>query len=81
MNFVDGNEVVLRDGLLGGTLSSSWALIDLANKKAKLSFEGTKKIDGKEYYVMGYSPKGGSDVDIKLYFEKETFRHARTEYK
>ena len=53
----------------------------MANKKAKLSLEGTKKIDGKENYVLSYSPKGGSDVDINLYFDKETFRHTRTEYK
>jgi hypothetical protein len=80
-NFVDGNELVLRDSLLGGTLASSWALNDVANKKAKISVGGIKKIDGKEYYVLGYSPKGGSDVDITLFFEKDTFRHARTEYK
>lgn len=80
-SFVDSNEVLLRDSLLGGALASSWALSDLANKKVKVSFDGMKKMDGKEYYVLGYSPKGGSDVDIKLYFEKDTFRHARTEYK
>jgi hypothetical protein len=80
-DFVDANELVLRDSLLGGTLASSWALNDVAGKKVKISVGGTKKIDGKEYYVVGYSPKGGSDIDITLYFEKDTFRHARTEYK
>ena len=79
--FVDSNEVLLRDSLLGGTLASSWALNDLAIKKVKVSLDGTKKIEGKEYFVLSYSPKGGSDVDITLYFEKDTFRHARTEYK
>ena len=38
-------------------------------------------MDGKEYYVLDYSPRGGSDVDITLFFEKDTFRHARSEYK
>lgn len=80
-DFVDSNEVLLRDSLLGGTLASSWALNDLTNKKVKISVSGPKKIDGKEYYVLGYEPKGGSDVDITLYFEKDTFRHARTEYR
>ena len=42
---------------------------------------GTKKIDGKEVYAVGYSRKGGSDVDVTMYFDKETFRHVRTEYK
>jgi len=80
-NFVQSNNLMLEQGLFGGTLSTAWTMLDVANRKGKLSSEGTKKIDGKEAYVLGYSPKGGGDVDIKLYFDKETFRHVRTEYK
>ena len=80
-NFVDANEFVLRDSLLGGTLASSWALYDIANKKVKLSVGGPKKVDGKEVYTLEYTPKAGSDVSITLFFERETFRHVRTEYK
>ncbi len=80
-SFVLSNNLILEESLLGGTLSTSWALSNIATNKAKLSFDGTKKIDGKEVYVLGYSPKGGGDIDIKLYFDKETFRHVRTEYK
>jgi hypothetical protein len=80
-NFILSNDLLLEESLLGGTLSTSWALSNTANNKAKVSFDGTKKIDGKEVYVLGYSPKGGGDIDIKLYFDKETFRHVRTEYK
>ena len=78
-NFVLSNDILLEDGLLGGTLSTSWALLDMGNKKAKLTSEGTKKIDGKEVYALGYAAK--SDVTITLYFDKETFRHVRSEYK
>lgn len=80
-NFVLSNEDVLQESILGGTLTTSWALMNLADNKAKLSFDGTKKIDGKETFVLGYSPKGGGDIKISLYFDKETFRHVRTEYK
>lgn len=80
-SFVQSNDLMLEQGLFGGTLSNSWAMLDMASRKAKLSFEGTKKIDGRESYVLGYSPKGGGDIDIKLYFDKENFRHVRTEYK
>ncbi|MCY7375585.1 MAG: hypothetical protein LH472_06395 [Pyrinomonadaceae bacterium] len=80
-NFVQSNNLMLEQGLFGGTLSTAWTMLDVANRKGKLSAEGTKKIDGKEAYVLSYSPKGGGDVDIKLYFDKETFRHVRTEYK
>ena len=47
-NFVLSNSLLLEESLLGGTLSTSWALSRLADNKAKLSFDGTKKIDGKE---------------------------------
>jgi hypothetical protein len=80
-NFVKSNDLMLEESLLGGTLSTSWALANLATNKAKLSFENTKTVDGKECYVLGYSPKGGGDIVIKLYFDKENFRHVRTEYK
>lgn len=80
-NFILSNKMILEEGLLGGTLSSSWALLDMTSKRAKLSFEGTKKIDGKEAYVLGYSAKGGGDVNVNLYFDKETFNHVRTEYR
>jgi hypothetical protein len=79
--FVLSNNSLIEEGLLGGTLSHSWAMLNMANKKAKLSYDGTKKVNGKEAYVLSYSPKGGSDVNINLYFDKETFRHIRTEYK
>jgi hypothetical protein len=45
-----------------------------------LKFQGTKTIDGKALLVLSYEPKGGSDVNIKLFFEPRTFRHIRTEY-
>jgi hypothetical protein len=78
--FVDTMNPVLRDSLLGGALNSSWVLMDAA-KKPKVGGGGLKKVDGKEYYSLSYSPKGGSDYDVSLFFDKETFRHVRTEYK
>src|SRR4029078_7883379 len=32
-------------------------------------------------YALGYSPKGGGDITVTMYFDKDTFRHVRTEYK
>jgi hypothetical protein len=79
-DFVDANEMAVRESLIGGALVSSWAMNDIASKKVKMG-SGTKKLDGKEYYTVNYNPKGGTDFDITLFFEKDTFRHARTEYK
>lgn len=80
-NFVESNAWLLSDSLFGGTLVSSWALIAGAETKGKLSFDGVKKVNGKEAYVLAYSRKGGSDLDVNLFFDKETFQHIRTEYK
>ncbi|QYO66266.1 hypothetical protein [Leptolyngbya sp. 7M] len=79
-SFLNSNGDLLNQGLLGGTLTTAWALLNLDELRPKLSGGGTKKIDGVECYSIGYSPRGGNDLNITLYFEKDTFRHIRTEY-
>jgi len=80
-NFVKDNGSLLKSGIFGGTLSTGWLLSNTPSLKGKLTYEDTKKIDGRDTYVLQFSPKGGSDIDIHLYFDAETFRHVRTEYK
>jgi hypothetical protein len=79
-DFIFLYEELLKEGLLGGPLSTSWALINADAKKSKLSYEGTKTINDKEAYVLSFSPKSGSDLSIKMYFDKQNFQHVRTEY-
>ncbi len=79
-NFIQSNGVLLSHGIFSGTLGSSWALLNAGEKKAKISTSGTKKINGREAYGLSYSPKGGSDLNITMYVDKETFQHVRTEY-
>lgn len=78
--FVYVQNVVLREGLLGGALSTAWPLYDLNQRKAKLNFDGMKKIDGKDAYEIRYRPKKSTDADIFLYFDPETFHHVATVY-
>ena len=73
-------DTIISHGLLGGVLEKGWPLAESASRGAKLELDGTKKIDGKDNYVLSYQPKKGADIRIKLYFDKETFRHTRTEY-
>ena len=73
-------KTALKHNLLGGVLQKGWAFTDLPAHNAKISTGGTKKIDGREAYVINYEPKKGSDVQVKVYFDKENFRHIRTEY-
>lgn len=73
---------IMREGLLGGSLLETWPLLDLQGRQPKLSYDGLKKIDGRELHQLSYKPrKGGSDMEIRLFFEPETFRHVKTMYK
>jgi hypothetical protein len=79
-NFVFVQDAVIREGLIGGTLSMAWPLLDLNERKAKLSFEGMKKVDGQDLYALKYRPRRSSDLDIFLYFDPQTYRHVETVY-
>jgi hypothetical protein len=74
------HDEIFKEGLLGGTLSQSWPLLNLAERAPKLELGGTKKVDGRPAYELKYLPRKGSDLKIRLYFDAEDFRHVRTEY-
>ena len=79
-SFVLSQGGMLREGLLGGTLSTNWALLNLAADKAKLEYKGLKKVDGRQAHeVRYYSPKT-SDLEISMFFDAETFQHVKTIY-
>jgi hypothetical protein len=80
-NFLLAHNGIVKQGLLGGAISSSWALIDLAARKPSLQYGGIKKINNQQVHEIRYIPREGSDLDISLFFDSETFRHVRTEYK
>ena len=71
----------ITEGLLGGVLTTQWALLHAAELKPKLKYKGLKKADGEKYHVLEYKPRESSDFKINLFFEQETYRHLRTEYK
>lgn len=78
--FFVANDATFKEGLAGGTLSESWALLNLQERNPKLEYSGLKKNGGKEFHVLKYGPRKGSDLKIVLFFEADTFRHVRTEY-
>ncbi len=81
-DFLRNYDVLVREGLLGGTLSTSWPLLDLAARKAKLKVEGTKDVEGQKWLQVRYRmQRGQGDIEILLYLEPDTFRHRRTVYK
>lgn len=79
--FLRSQDVMLRDGFLGGTLSTAWPLLNEESWKGRVSYEGIKKVDGRELHALHYRPRKSGDLDIMLYFDPETFRHVMTAYK
>lgn len=80
-DFLNLQQVIVKEGLLGGTLSSGWALADQADRKANISYDGIKKLDNVEVHQLTYSPKKGTDrLTIRMYFTTDKFQHVRTQY-
>lgn len=74
------NDVLFKEGLVGGILSASWPLLNLQDKNPKLEYAGLKKVGGKQMHALKYIPRKGSDLKITLFFDTETFQHLRSEY-
>ena len=80
--FIADHSKILSDGLLTGSISNMWILLNQQNKKGKFDFAGTKKIDGRRMYVLEYFPTNSStQFTVRLFLDAENFQHARTEYR
>ena len=78
--FMQQQDLGLKEGLLGGLLSTGWPLLK-DPVAARLEYKGTKKIDRRFLHIVSYRPqKGSPDLKVTLYFDPETFRHVRSEY-
>ncbi len=72
---------IMKEGFLGGVWSLSWPLLDLQKKKPDLKYKETK-VSGRQLHELEYRPQRSfGDLKVKLYFDFETFRHVRTEYR
>jgi hypothetical protein len=78
--FVKAQEHIVREGLLGGELTTAWALLNLPENKAKLNFDGEKKFDGRSAYQLTYHSKKRDDLTIRLFFDPQTYQHIATTY-
>jgi len=78
--FFMSHDKVFAEGLIGGTLSSAWPLLDLAARGPKLQYAGTEKIDGRQAHKLRYLPRDGGDLKITIFIDAENFHHLRTEY-
>lgn len=79
-SFLLNNEGVFKEGLVGGTLSSAWSLLNTAEKNAKIEYAGTEKINNLPAHKIRYTPRRGADLQVTLYFDADNFRHVRSLY-
>ena len=79
--YLDQQSLPLREGLLGGTISTGWVLLRLDQLKPRLDYKGVKTIDGRALHEVSYRPeKGSTDLKVGLFFDATSFRHVRTEF-
>jgi hypothetical protein len=79
-DFVASQGFLLKEGLLGGELSTGWALQSLAMNGARMQDLGMKKVDGKELRAVQYLSKHNTDMQVIMYFDPQTYQHVRTVY-
>lgn len=80
-DFLFQHNGIMKEGLLGGIFSGGWPLLNLQEKQGDLTYREAK-IDGRRLHEIEYRPKQSlRDMKIKLYFDLETYRHVRTEYR
>ena len=56
---------LLREGLIGGVLSTAWPLLRVDKLQPKLEYRGVKKIDGQDLHEVSYRPKSRGD-NVKI---------------
>jgi outer membrane lipoprotein-sorting protein len=78
--FLMAHEMMFKEGLIGGTLSSAWPLLDMSTRNAKLKYAGTKSVNNRKAHVLEYDSKNNAGLKTLLFFDTETFQHVRTEY-
>jgi hypothetical protein len=79
-SFLMTHTLIFRQGLMSGTLSTAWPLLDLASRNPRLEYAGSKTVSNRALHELRYLARGGSDLKVSLFFDPATFQHVRTEY-
>lgn len=78
--FIRSQDGMIREGLFGGVLNSGWPLLDVEGRAPKLKYDGLKTVNGHKLHQLSYRGKKGGDLQMKLFFDPETFRHVYSQY-
>jgi hypothetical protein len=80
-SLIHEHNFLLKEGLLGGTMSTAWCLLDQAARRARIEYQGLKQVDGRQLHEVSYKARQGQDLfKVRLYFEPENFLHVLTLY-
>ncbi|MBN2321429.1 MAG: hypothetical protein JXR49_20285 [Acidobacteria bacterium] len=73
---------VMKEGFLGGVLSTAWPLLDSDEKQPAMKL-GVSEVEDQRLYTLEYglSGKRPGNMKVRLFFDMENFRHVRTEYR
>ncbi len=71
---------LIRNGIWGGSLTRTWALLNHDAKELRLRYQGLSEKDGKQLHEATIDCRGCGEVTIHLFFESDTFRHVLTTY-
>jgi hypothetical protein len=80
-SFLMNHDLLFKEGLMGGTLSTAWPLLDVANRQGNVEYLGLKKIGSRSAHELKYRPHRSSDLQISIFLDEATFEHVRTEYR
>jgi hypothetical protein len=79
--FLYENSFLLKEGLIGGAISTSWSLLEVKERNPELKYKGLKKIEGRELHELEYKARKGEKLmQVNLYFQQDTFRHVMSKY-
>lgn len=79
--FFNSQMMPVREGLVGGILSTAWPLLRVSQLQPKLEYRGVKKFLDRQLLEVGYrASKNQGEVKVVLYFDPANFRHVASRY-
>ena len=71
---------LIKNGIWGGSLTRTWALLNHDAKDLRLRYQGVTDRDGKQMHEASIDCRGCGEIEVRLFFEADTFRHVLTTY-
>lgn len=75
-----GSDFLLRQGVAGSVLRPGWIFTQWEEHKSALEFLGRRPSGLRTFDAVKYKPPVESDLEVTLFFDAETYRHAQSRY-